>query len=80
MQIHQTTLFDFFAAGDKVTVRVPENWPDGHAARAHGCMGVIEANPANAPGTYLVRVNISATEAPLWSLPESWLRLVGVSP
>lgn len=75
----QTNLFGFFEVNDRVTLRIPEDYPNGPLKQVSGSLGIIESIPFNDPDHYFVRVEIDRECRPLWRVHSSLLRLVGVA-
>jgi ribosomal protein L21E len=72
----QVDMFGSFQPGDRVAVRIPEDYPDGPLKHINGTLGTVEGAPFNNPGHYFVRVEINGKK-PLWVIHASLLRFVG---
>lgn len=75
----QTDLFGFFEVGDKVALRVPNDYPPGPLKNCDGTLGIIVGVPFNDAGHFNVRMIFGEHERPIWRVHESMLRLVGTS-
>lgn len=74
----QVDLFGSFETGDRVVLRLPEEYPDGPLKACDGSIGVVVGVPFNDPGHFNVQMQFGRHERPIWRIHASLLRLVGV--